>query len=102
MKTRLLIAVGLAASLAVGGAASLLSSPEPDGLERVAADAGFQGAESVAAPVTAVFSGGLFPGIPDRRLAAAAAGFLCTLLLFIIFTAVSALTGRKHGTRLRG
>ena len=76
--------VGLAAALAVGGLLSLVASPAPDGLERVAETQGFlakaQGKPLLAAPL----AGYLFPGITDQRLATALAGFLGTLILFAL------------------
>jgi hypothetical protein len=78
---RVFAAVGL--SLAVGLAffTSPYASSSPDGLDRVAADAGFApAARTRDAPVP----GYAFPGVGDPRLARGLAGFAGTLGVFAL------------------
>jgi cobalt/nickel transport protein len=99
MKTSRMILIGLAVSLAVGGALSLLASPEPDGLERVSIDSGFEGAPQPA--LRSPIPDYLFPGIRNERLATGLAGFLGTLVVFSAVTFMSiAIRKRKNGTHL--
>ncbi len=79
-----LLWIGLAVALAVGGLLSLAASPAPDGLERVAKDQGFLGRAAKTPLLDSPLAAYLFPGIGDRRLAAGLAGFLGTLVLFVL------------------
>jgi hypothetical protein len=73
------VAVGLAFFLAP------YASSSPDGLNRVAADKGFDGAAEVhAVQDRAPIAGYAFPGIEDERLARALAGFAGTLGVFAV------------------
>ncbi len=96
LKTARWVWVGLAAALAVGGLLSLAASPAPDGLKRVAESQGFlaraEGKPLLAAPL----AGYLFPGITDRRLATALAGFLGTLILFALGCGAGWAVRRMH------
>lgn len=74
--------VGLIVSLAIGGLLSLIASPHPDGLERVAQNQGFIGKAVQTPLLRSPLADYLFPGIRDERLATALAGFLGTLALF--------------------
>jgi hypothetical protein len=84
MKNGRWIWIGLAAALAVGALLSLAASSSPDGLERVAASKGFL-EKAVKIPILrSPLPDYLFPGIADRRLATGLAGFLGTLVLFVL------------------
>jgi hypothetical protein len=108
MKYSRIVLVGLAVSLAVGGILSLFASPDPDGLERAAAEAGFEHAAREKPLLASPFADYLLPGIGDRRLAAGLAGALGTLTLFAVGTAIGAAVGaakkagtwRRDGTRV--
>ncbi len=75
---------GLALALGVGALLSLLASPWPDGLERVAEDQGFRRPAAKEPLVRSPIPEYLFPGVADRRLATAMAGAAGTLLLFAL------------------
>ena len=80
---RAFIAFGLA--LAVGAAffVSPYASASPDGLNRVAADTGFDGAaETRAIQERSPVPEYAFPGVEDERLAKGLAGFVGTLAVF--------------------
>ena len=101
MKTSRMILIGLAVSLVVGGALSLLASPEPDGLERVSINSGFEDAAEKQPALHSPIPDYLFPGIGDERLATGLAGFLGTLLVFGAVTAIGAVVRRrKNGTHV--
>jgi PDGLE domain-containing protein len=74
--------IPLAMALAIGLAlfASPYASSAPDGLNRVAADQGFDGAAEKHS--TSPIAGYAFPGIGDERLAKGLAGFVGTLAVF--------------------
>lgn len=79
MKWFTILALALAIGLAT--AASPFASSAPDGLNRVAADAGFDGrAQAGDGPV----SGYTVPGVADARVAKGLAGFAGTLIVFAI------------------
>jgi hypothetical protein len=78
----------LAVALAIGlaGAASPFASSAPDGLSRVAGDAGFDHhARASDGPIP----GYAFPGIADARVAKGVAGFAGTLLVFVVGAGVA-------------
>jgi hypothetical protein len=93
------IVIGLAVSLAVGSLLSLFASPNPDGLERVAMDAGFEHAAGGEPLVRSPFPDYLFAGIENERLATGLAGFTGTLALFAVGTGLGAIL--KRGAKKR-
>ncbi len=103
MKGRRWIWIGLFAALLVGGALSLLASPAPDGLEKVAAAKGFGSPAAVGPLLHSPLPNYLFPGIRDQRVATGLAGFLGTLILFAAGAGVGRLAekgrGKARGTR---
>jgi len=89
--------VGLLVALAVA-VLSPLASSHPDGLERVAEDAGFAGAAREA-PLQ-VFADYVFPGVQNEALATALAGVLGTLVMFALLMGVGRLlAGRRTSPR---
>jgi hypothetical protein len=88
--------ISLIACLAVASL-SPLASASPDGLERVAEDAGFiEFAED--APFT-VMADYLFPGIQNEALATMMAGIVGTLVLFgVVYAAAWLLALGKRAT----
>jgi hypothetical protein len=93
--------IGLAAALMVGGSLSLLASPAPDGLERVAAQKGFEATAAAGPLVRSPLASYLFPGIHDERVATGLAGFLGTLVIFAAGAGVGRLA-RMGGGKARG
>ena len=78
--------VGLLLSLAVA-LLSPLASASPDGLEKVAEDEGFL--EKAREPIFEVIPDYVFPGLHNETAATMVAGFLGTLLLFVVLSGVA-------------
>jgi hypothetical protein len=77
------VAVALALAVGLAFFASPFASGSPDGLNRVAADQGFDGrAEVRGIQDGSPIRGYAFPGIRDERLAKGVAGFAGTLGVF--------------------
>ena len=76
------IFIGLGIALLVAIALSPFASPHPDGLERVAEDKGFLEKGEIEPLVLALIPDYVFPGIPNEKIATAAAGVAGTLLVF--------------------
>ena len=84
--------LALAVAVGLGTAASPFASGDPDGLERVAIEQGFDGAGvERTAPITDY----AFPAVADERLATGLAGFVGTLGVFGCAFAVAALVRRR-------
>jgi cobalt/nickel transport protein len=71
---RTIIIAGLILAGAVAAFLSPFSSSLPDGLERVAADRGFARAARQSSLLPSAIIDYQMPGIPDKRIATAAAG----------------------------
>ena len=92
MRRVTILALALAIGLAT--AASPFASSHPDGLERVAADHGFERrGEARTGPLTDY----AIPGIKDQRLATGLAGFTGTLLVFGLGLAIVKTARRRPG-----
>ncbi len=87
----LLIGLGLALLVAI---LSPLASAHPDGLERVAEDAGFEGAAREAP--FAVIADYVFPGVQNEALATILAGVLGTLVTFGLLWGLGRLVVRRR------
>ncbi|MHB1344825.1 MAG: energy-coupling factor ABC transporter permease [Thermoleophilia bacterium] len=89
----------LAAALVVAAALAVFVSPfastAPDGLERVAADQGFDGAGGQAVWNLSPIPDYSLPGFADARLGTAVAGLLGTLIMFALVLGL----GRTLGAR---
>ena len=96
MRRSLVLFTALALALAVGlaTAVSPFASSAPDGLERVARDAGF--AHEGVASDTGVAPGYAAPGVGDDRLATGLAGFAGTLAVFGVGFGVALVLRRRH------
>lgn len=70
----------LALAVLIGGGLSLLASPSPDGLEKVARDQGF--IDRAAQYLPGLMPDYQMPGIGDERLATSLAGIIGTLGVF--------------------
>ncbi|MGH2950280.1 MAG: PDGLE domain-containing protein [Solirubrobacteraceae bacterium] len=83
--------VALAVAVGLATAVSPFASSSPDGLQRVAADAGFlDRGRATAAPAP----GYAAPGVGDDRIATGLAGLAGTLAVF----GTAAAIGRRRGT----
>ena len=90
--------IALAACLLLATVAPLASSA-PDGLERIAEEKGF--AEMARSSPFGVAAGYLFPGIENKALAAILAGWLGTIIVFLIVYGCARLIYRIKRTPLR-
>lgn len=81
MSRRVFIALALALAIGLAFVASPYASSSPDGLNRVAADKGF---EHTAKTHNGPIPGYAFPGIENEKLAKGVAGFAGTLIAFAI------------------
>lgn len=90
------VAIALALAVGLAAAASPFASSAPDGLERVARDAGFSGAAREH-PVQrdAPAAGYRVPGIGDERVATGVAGFTGTLGVFAVGAGLAWLLRRR-------
>lgn len=96
----LLVFIGLALAVAVGlgTAASPWASPSPDGLEKVADEAGFlDRATGNAVQDESPIAGYAFPGIGDERVATGVAGFVGTIGVFAVACGIAWLLRRRRG-----
>ena len=87
------IAVGLLITAVVVVAAAYLASADPDGLERVAGDRGFEGAAET--PPFQVIADYVFPGL-DGPLATIVAGLIGVAVVFGIVWLVGRLLARRR------
>ncbi|MFC1968299.1 PDGLE domain-containing protein [Chloroflexota bacterium] len=89
--------IGLFICLAVA-LFSPLASASPDGLERVAEDAGFT--ETAKGPAYEIIADYIFPGIKNEAVATVVAGLVGTLILFVVVYSLAwLLRARKQGAR---
>jgi hypothetical protein len=96
----LVVGLGLALAVGLGTAVSPFASSDPDGLERVAGDAGFIGqGRPHEIQDDAPIPDYAFPGIGDERVATGVAGFVGTLGVFAIGLGVARLLRRPRGAR---
>jgi hypothetical protein len=88
--------LALALAIGLGTAVSPFASPEPDGLERVAGDAGFlDRGHAAQVQEHAPARGYGVPGVADPRLATGLAGFAGTLLVFTLVSGAGVLVRRR-------
>ncbi len=95
MKVFIALALAVAVGLALG--LSPYASSSPDGLEKVAEDKGFiEDGTLHSIQEDSPIPDYAFPGIDDPRLATALAGFVGTLMVFLIATGIGWLLRRRH------
>ncbi len=94
--TRVLLLVGLAATLLVAGGLSLSSSTSPDGLERVATEQGLGEGAETGATADGPLTGYQAPGLDDSGLATVVAGVTGTLVVLVLGTALFVLVRRRR------
>jgi hypothetical protein len=93
---RLFTAVALSIAVGLALFVSPYASSSPDGLERVAADKGFEDAAQVRAiQERSPIPGYGFPGIEDERLATSVAGFVGALGVFALGYGVAYVVRRR-------
>lgn len=81
MSRRVFIALALSLAIGLAFVVSPYASSSPDGLNRVAADKGF---DHTAREHDGPIPGYAFPGIDNEKLAKGVAGFVGTLTVFAI------------------
>ena len=100
MRARLGFAAFVVAGLVVALALAFLVSPEassaPDGLDRVALDAGFAGAEEPHALEDLPTAGYEVRGIDDDRLSTGVAGVIGVAVSFGVAGGLALLVGRRN------
>lgn len=96
MSGRVLLALVLAVAVGLAAAASPFASSAPDGLNRVAADQGF---DDAGVEREAPAAGYAAPGVDDGRVAKGLAGSAGTLAVFAAGWGIAAASRR---TRWRG
>lgn len=79
-------------SLGIGGIISLFASKNPDGLDRVAIDSGFDTHATSLFP--ALMQDYVFPGIQNPALATSLAGIAGTLTVFAILLLIGKILSR--------
>jgi len=95
---RMPLILGLALAIGLAAAVSPLASSSPDGLERVAAEQGFeQRGETHPVQNASPAPDYAFPGVEDPRLATGLAGGLGTLAAFGLAAGAAALLRRRAG-----
>lgn len=80
----ILVGVGLGICVVVAGFVSYYASSEPDGLNKVAADHGFDGAAVDSATASLPTAGYSISGIDNERLSGGLAGILGVLVMAIL------------------
>jgi hypothetical protein len=98
MRVFCVVAVALAVGLAA--AVSPYASASPDGLEKVAERHGFlDRGHTAGLQQQAPLPDYAFPGISDPRLATGVAGFVGTLVVFVVAMGVATVLRRAHPRR---
>ena len=94
------VAIALALAVGLATAVSPFASPDPDGLERVAGDAGFLDRGTThSVQESSPIPDYAFPGIADERLATGVAGFSGTLGIFLVGYGLAWGLRRSRGSR---
>ena len=100
VSTRSLMIVGLLVALLLAGVVSLWASASPDGLNRVAGDLGFAGAEQASAAQDGPLAGYEVAGV-DSRWSGGAAGVIGCLVVLACTSALMLLR-KKSALRTHG
>ncbi len=90
------LAAGLVVAAALAVFVSPFASTAPDGLARVAADQGFEGAGGRAVWNLSPIPGYSLPGFADARLGTAVAGLLGTLIMFALILGLGRALSARH------
>ena len=84
MSTRRLTLAGLVVTLLLAGLVSLYSSASPDGLERVAEDAGFAESGRDSASTDSPLADYAVEGVQDERLSGGLAGVAGAIVVLLV------------------
>ncbi len=96
LSTKLLSAAALVVCLALAGFVSYYASGSPDGLNKVAADHGFDSAEKESAAADSPLSGYTADGVDDPRLSGAVAGAVGVVVVLVVAGGLAFAVRRKH------
>ena len=86
--------VGLAIAVLVVIVLAPLASPDPDGLERVAADRGFL--EEAQGALYEILPDYTIPGVDDGTVSTIAAGLIGLIIVFLLMWGLGALLARRR------
>ncbi len=99
ISTKLLVVLGLAVAVGLATAVSPFASSSPDGLEKVATDKQFvDNGEVHSIQEDSPIPDYALPGIDNERVATGVAGFVGTLVVFVIAYGIAYLLRRRSGT----
>jgi cobalt/nickel transport system permease protein/cobalt/nickel transport protein len=84
MRNRVFLATGLLVALLVAGLGSYYASGQPDGLNRVAEQTGFDHTQEDSATADAPFAGYRTSGVGDDRLSGGLAGVAGVLMVGVL------------------
>jgi hypothetical protein len=97
MKLRTVVILGLLVALVLAGGVSYYASSQPDGLNKVAADEGFNKGERAHDLEGSPFAGYETDGIDDGRLSGGVAGVVGVAITFLLGGGL-AYAARRRGT----
>lgn len=103
ISTRTVLVVGLLVALTLAGFLSFHASSSPDGLNRVATDLGFAGAETASATQDGPLAGYDLAGVDHGRLSGGLAGVIgCLAVLGLMSVVVLVRQRSPRPARTRG
>ena len=95
MRTRTLVIAGLVVALLLAGVASFYASSHPDGLERVAEQAGFLDTAEENANADGPFAGYATEGVDNARLSGGLAGVVGALTVLLLAGGLALVVRRR-------
>ena len=95
LPNRVVAVAALAAALLLAGVLSFYASSAPDGLNRVAGDAGFSSAEAESPTAESPLAGYETAGVDDGRLSGGLAGVTGVLVVLLLAGGVTHLVRRR-------
>lgn len=100
MSRRAIVLVGLLVALVLAGVASYYASSDPDGLNKVAADQGFDSREKGHGLKDSPFAGYETTGVDDGRLSGGLAGVVGVGVTFLVVGGLvyAVRRGQRRGT----
>jgi cobalt/nickel transport protein len=101
VSTRALVIAGVLVALLLAGVASYYASGAPDGLDRVAEDAGFSQAEKEHGAKDSPFAGYETRGVDSGRLSGGMAGVVGSLVVLVLAGGVAFVVRRRSGAPSR-
>ncbi|HEY0904689.1 MAG TPA: PDGLE domain-containing protein [Marmoricola sp.] len=97
MTNRVLLVAGLLLALVLAGVVSHYASNDPDGLERVATEQGFDDAATEHHAADGPMADYATEGVDDERLSGGLAGVTGTLLVLLLAGGVAFAVRRRRG-----